>query len=91
VELIAWHVGLKREPDSTPEYSLQWHVYELRGGAIEFVTREVLDTSRWPAATLAPDFDTRFHVEMIRSGHVRWRMDGAPPKHGWIMLPNAKQ
>jgi hypothetical protein len=29
-----------------------------------------------------PDFDARFTVEMIRSGHVRWRLGGIELKAG---------
>jgi hypothetical protein len=44
---------------------------------------------RWPPA-LPSDFGDRFRLDMIRSGHVRWRLEGAPPKRGWIMLPEGE-
>ncbi len=69
-------------------YFLQWRMYELRGDKIDVVAMEHLDSlGTWPQTALPSDFDARFSVEMIRSGHVRWRMAGAPPKRGWIMLP----
>ena len=86
VELLGWQVGDQR--DSTRPSSLQWRMYELRGQTIEPVALEQLEASAtWPHPALPPDFDARFSVEMIRSGHVRWRMAGSPPKRGWIMLP----
>ena len=89
VELLAWQVG-KDQRDSVT-YVLQWQMYELRGEKIGSSAREQLySIGKWPQPTLPPEFDARFSVEMIRSGHVRWRMDGAPPKRGWIMLPDEK-
>lgn len=86
VELLAWQVGKPR--DSTLRYFLQWRLYELRGNSISVIAMEHVDSSNgWPNPALPPDFDARFTLEMIRSGHVRWRMAGAPPKRGWVMLP----
>ncbi len=87
VELLAWHVGT-RQPDPSLKYFLQWRMHELRGGTIDVVAMEHLASiDAWPQRALPPDFDARFTLEMIRSGHVRWRMAGAPPQRGWIMLP----
>jgi hypothetical protein len=46
----------------------------------------VASTTELPDPTVPADFDTRLAVEMIRSGHIRWRLDGRPPKRGWMML-----
>ena len=87
VELLAWQVA--KQPDSTLKYFLQWQMHELRGDTIGVIAMEHVDSSDgWPNPALPPDFDARFTLEMIRSGHVRWRMAGAPPKRGWIMLPD---
>ena len=65
-------------------------MFELRGQKVESVAIEHLySVDRWPPA-LPPDFDERFLLEMIRSGHIRWRLEGAPPKRGWIMLPEGE-
>jgi hypothetical protein len=87
VELLAWQVG--QDPaTSALTYLLQWQMYERRGEKLAIVAMEEFGTtSSWPSPALPPDFDARFTIEMIRSGHVRWRLDGAPPKRGWIMLP----
>jgi hypothetical protein len=87
VELLVWEVG-QDQRDSTRQSALQWQMYEIRGAKIDSVAREYLfSIAQWPRPGLPPEYDARFSVEMIRSGHVRWRMDGAPPKRGWIMLP----
>jgi hypothetical protein len=63
----------------------------FEGKKIEPLTFEFVEQmDRWPVPALPQDFDERLTIEMIRSGHVRWRMNGAPPTRGWIMLPEEK-
>ena len=89
VELLGWTGG--RPAGSAARYGLDWQLYELRGKKIELATREFLDeTIGWPRPGPPEKFDERFSMEMIRSGHVRWRMDGTPAKRGWIMLPEER-
>ena len=89
VEVLSWYRAA--EPtDATSKFSLSWRLFELRRQMIEPVAIEHLySVDRWPPV-LPPDFDERFRVEMIRSGHIRWRLEGAPPKRGWIMLPEGE-
>jgi hypothetical protein len=76
---------------SAPIYVLRWQLYEVRGKKVEVVAGEMFDeTDHWPEPGLIQKFDERFSLEMIRSGHIRWRLDGAPPKRGWIMLPDER-
>lgn len=88
LELFAWQVG--GEPArGSPVYLLQWHVYELRGNSLMPITMTALSSdSRWPRPAFPADVDTRLTLEMIRSGHVRWRFEDKPPKRGWLMLPD---
>ena len=87
VELLAWH-AMQMAGDPATRYVLSWTMFDLRGKTLEAVAVEhLLSVATWPRAALPPDFAARFSVEMIRSGHIRWRLDGAPPKRGWIMLP----
>jgi hypothetical protein len=89
IELISWGLGGDRRA-GTRTYSLQWQVFEVRGSQIHFLPAERLRSSgTWPEPIpeLPSDFDAHFTMEMIRSGHVRWKLDGAPPKRGWLMLP----
>ena len=91
VELVTWQVG-RSDADPGLHYFLHWQMFEVRGRQVTLAAREpLLSTRTWPRAVVLPEFDHRFSVEMIRSGHVRWRMDGAPPKRGWIMLPEKGQ
>jgi hypothetical protein len=88
VELLAWRVG-ENPLDSSRRYTLVWQMYEPRQGRIGIAAEEELySIATWPQAGLPPEFDARFRVEMIRSGHVHWRIEGAPPRRGWIMLPD---
>jgi hypothetical protein len=90
VELLGWQ-AVHMADDPSVRYVLSWTMFELRGKKLEPVAMEhLLSASTWPRAALPPDFDARFSVEMIRSGHIRWRLDGAPPKRGWIMLPEGE-
>jgi hypothetical protein len=74
----------KCRPTVLASASKGWHDSRSTG----LVAMEhLLSVATWPRAALPPDFEGRFSVEMIRSGHIRWRLDGAPPKRGWIMLP----
>jgi hypothetical protein len=86
VELLAWQ-GMQMAGDHSIRYVLTWTMFELRGKKLEPAAVEhLLSVATLPRAALPSDFDARFSVEMIRSGHIRWRLDGAPPKRGWIML-----
>ncbi len=87
VEVLAWQAGQTPE-EATVRYLLSWTVYEIRGNDIQPVAMEELSAVvGWPSTPMPQNFDEIFHVEMIRSGHIRWRLDGAPPRRGWIMLP----
>jgi hypothetical protein len=87
VEVLGWLYG--QDPhDSTPVYVLQWELYEVRDKKIDQVASAELDVAhKWPAPALPRDLDARLTLEMIRSGHVHWKLEGAPPKSGWITLP----
>ena len=90
IELLGW-LGGQRPAESTSLYVLQWQMYELRERTFQPLTLESFDeTDRWPEPALPQNFDGRLTIEMIRSGHVRWRMEGAPPKRGWLMLPEER-
>jgi hypothetical protein len=92
VELLGW--GMRARPDtSAPSYFLRWQLYELAGKKVELIVSEEFlhrQTNDWPGPALTQDFDQRFSMDMIRSGQIRWRLDGAPPKRGVIMLREEK-
>ena len=92
VELVGW--GMRVRPDTpAPSYVLRWQLYELGEKKVELVVNEdFLDdqTNDWPELARIEKFDQRVNIEMIRSGHIRWRLDGAPPKRGVIMLREEK-
>jgi hypothetical protein len=85
VELVYWRSS---QASASPAlWNMVWRMIEIRGGKLipgEMVP--VASTTELPDPTVPADFDTRLAVEMIRSGHIRWRLDGRPPKRGWMML-----
>lgn len=87
IEMLFWSGG--HTPQSgQARYDFTVGLFELRGRSVAIIAQERLHTSdRWPVPALPPDIDRRFTMEMIRSGHVRWRFAGTPPKRGWILLP----
>jgi hypothetical protein len=90
VELLGWRtMSMPGSPEM--RHVLMWLLYELRGKRIVEVAQAEIDvTDAWPEPMLPADFDARLKMEMIRSGHVRWRMGGAPPKRGWLMFPETR-
>ena len=90
VELLAWQVR-QNSLNSSRTYTLVWQMYELGPQRLGIAAEEELySIDTWPQAGLPPELDARFSVKMIRSGHVHWRIEDAPPKRGWIMLPEEK-
>ena len=85
IETFLWVGGMK---DGVPFYSLNWDVYEVRDKRILFfmVAQNLVTRSAWPGRGLPAEIEKGLTLEMIRSGHVRWKVEGAPPKRGWIML-----
>jgi len=87
VDLLFWRPFFK--PGDSPRFVLQWEMFEVQQHTIKMVTmEEQLDTVEgWPVTALPKNFDAKLSVQMIRSGNIEWKLDGAPPKRGWIMLP----
>jgi len=87
VEVLSWHAG-RKTGDAKLSWLLQWQIYEVSRKGIGFGAMEDLESGPGlPRPGVAPDAADRVSLEMIRSGHVRWRIDGSPPRRGWIMLP----
>ena len=90
IDVLAWRAG--QNDANQLRYVLEWQLYELHRRTLELVTMQDVDVrDKWPSPLLPADFDTRFTIEMIRTGHVHWKMDGAPPKRGWVMLPGTER
>jgi hypothetical protein len=85
VEMLAWHAG----GDATLRYVLFWSLYEVRDGGVRMALLEpVIDAA---SPSLQPELDRRLTIEMIRSGHIRWRIEAMPPRRGWIMLEEGRR
>lgn len=90
VELLYWRGG-QRQGESTVPFGLQWQLYEVHGEKIDVTFVEDLTmVDGWPPAALPKAIDGGLTLEMIPSGHVHWKVNGAPPKSGWILLPGEK-
>jgi hypothetical protein len=90
VEVLGWNSG--QDPrDGTAVYVLQWDLYEVRGQKIDEVASAEFDVRHtWPKPALPENLDARLSIDMIRSGQVHWKLDGAPPKRGWVLPPEEK-
>jgi hypothetical protein len=85
LEVLGWCLVTA---EGVPQYALEWQLWELRKRNMDVVHRERIHTqATWPGETLPADVDRRFSLEMLRSGHLRWKIAGAPPRRGWIELP----
>lgn len=91
VEVFSWRAG--RHPnDGALKYILMWQAFEIRRDGVGYFREQELQAApSWPDPPAPPDLGTRVSLEMIRSGHVRWRIPGAPPKRGWLMLPEERE
>jgi hypothetical protein len=87
IEVVLWRGGFS--PFSRARaYVATWQLYEVDARGVTWAAEETLDeVAHWPGAVVPPSFDARLTMEMVRSGHVRWRIDGAPPRRGWLLLP----
>jgi hypothetical protein len=93
IELFAWRrIDPVRAPAGAVKYGLVWQVFEVRGREVPMIAEQALwESPSWPAPGLPDDLDGRLTFEMVRPGHVRWRIQGAPPLRGWLMLPDTKR
>lgn len=86
IEVFNWVSGAPST--GTTPYWLRWDVYEVRDKRILFfmVDNQLVTRTAWPGRGLPAEVEKGLTVEMIRTGYVRWRLEGAPPRRGWIML-----
>jgi hypothetical protein len=91
VEVFAWRRNdLATRSEGT--YELSWQMFVIRGKEMLPMIQEMsLAASPSIAQGLPPGIDARVTLQMVRSGHVLWRIEGAPPKRGWLMLPAPKE
>ncbi len=85
LELFTWHVVGGRAHGGW-QYVLMWHLYEVSNHTLAILTLEELEVSAtWPDPPAPAGLDSRVAFEMLRSGNIRWRLAGAPPKRGWLL------
>ena len=71
------HVGRGNEKRSAV-YSLNWDVYEVADQRILFfmVAQDLVTRPAWPGRGLPAEIEKGLTLEMIRTGHVRWKGRG---------------
>jgi hypothetical protein len=86
VDLLTWRtMGMATEP--AVRYILHWTMFEVQSGKVKMLLDAPIRTATtWPRPALPPDTDSAITLEMVRSGNVRWRHDGAPPMRGWLLI-----
>ena len=79
--------------EATVSFALTWQLFEIRGKEVmpQLPDDIILGTSSSIAAGVPPGIEARLTLQMVRSGHVLWGVEGAPPKRGWLMLPDPKE
>jgi hypothetical protein len=88
VELFGWQPMFGRAAQPIA-YGLAWIAYEIAPtGVLPAEPQTLVVSSQWPRAGLPQEIASAVSMEMIRSGHVRWRIADAPPRRGWIMRPS---
>lgn len=91
--LIEFFVWLPVPRTERVEQALGWEVHEIVGHTAPPVLFEELlraPGSGWRPRGLPPEVDANLSLQMIPSGHVRWRFEGPTPRHGWILRPDTK-
>lgn len=90
IEVFSWTVGTK---DHQLAYVLRWSVYEVTDKRIHFfpTNHGFVTRSSWPGRGLPVEVEKGLSFDMIRSGHVRWKLEGAPPKRGWFIIDGGVQ
>lgn len=90
IESLTWHVG--RRPDGTRVTELHWTLLEVGPDGVGQAGQERLPWSGdWPGLEQSSDLAPVLSLQMIRTGHVRWRIEGTPPVRGWILRSEKKE
>jgi len=85
IEVRVWSNG--RSANGEPGFHAVSRIFEVRGRSIRELSEESLRVvSGWPSGQVVPPTS----YEMLRSGHVRWKVEGDPPRRGWLMLPDGE-
>jgi len=91
IELFAWRRNnVPAGTDGT--FTLGWQIFEIQGKEmLPRLPEIILAASSSIQEGLPAGIEARVTFQMVRSGHVLWRVEGAPPRRGWLMLPDTKE
>jgi len=91
IELFAWRRN-NGPTGGDGTFVLTWQIFEIQGKEVQPRLPDIiLIASSSIQQGLPPGIDGRLTLQMVRSGHVLWRVEGEPPKRGWLMLPDPKE
>lgn len=91
IELFAWRRN-NGPAGGDGTFVLTWQIFEIqRKEMLPRLPEIILAASSSIEEGLPAGIEARVTFQMVRSGHVLWRVDGAPPKRGWLMLPDPKE
>lgn len=89
VELLTWQSG---GMTTAGRYVLHWTMFEVQSGKMAMVVDiPFRETIAWPNPSLPSDVADGISMEMVRSGNVRYRIQGGPPSRGWILMPGKEE
>ena len=90
IESLTWHVG--HRPEGTGVTELHWTLLEIGANGVGQAGHELLPWSGdWPGLEHSAELAPALSLQMIRTGHVRWRIEGTPPLRGWILRSDKKE
>lgn len=90
VESLTWHLGYR--DDGSPVNDLRWTLLEVTADGVGIAAQTSLQAAtEWSGPTRAPHSAPALSMQMIRTGHVRWRIEGRPPLRGWLLRPEIKE
>jgi hypothetical protein len=90
IESLTWHVG--HRPEGTRVTELHWTLLEIGANGVGQAGHESLPWSGdWPGLEQSVDVAPALSLQMIRTGHVRWRIEGTPPLRGWILRSDKQE
>jgi hypothetical protein len=86
VESVTSHLG--HRDDRQLVHSRRWTLLEVTADGVGVAAQASLQPSgEWFDPRGAAEPAPALSIQMIRTGHVRWRIEGVPPLRGWLMQP----
>jgi hypothetical protein len=90
VESLDWHMVVPQNPEHEQGFELRWTLFEVTPAGVWLAASAPIAWSpSWPRPQ--QPVDPALTLEMVRTGHVRWRIEGRPPSRGWLLRPGSEE